>query len=63
MDWLQENLFGLTSRLPAPEPDECCNVCNPSLTRTVPSPWEITSGLRKPQAGTASGAFYDRLVR
>jgi hypothetical protein len=30
MDWLQENLSDPASRLPAPEPDECCNefVCD-----------------------------------
>jgi hypothetical protein len=43
-------------------PDECCNVCNPRLFQTVPFPWDITPSLRKPQAGTASGAFRDRLV-
>jgi superfamily II DNA helicase RecQ len=62
MDWVQESLSDPASRLPAPEPDECCNVCNPGLFRTVPFPWDITSSLRKPQAGTASGAFHDRLV-
>lgn len=62
MDWLQESLSDPASRLPAPGPDECCNVCNPSLTRTVPFPWEIARSLRKPNDGTASGAFYDRLV-
>ncbi|KAH7109135.1 ATP-dependent DNA helicase [Dactylonectria macrodidyma] len=62
MDWLQESLSDPASKLPAPGPDECCSVCNPSLTRTVPFPWEIAPGLRKPNDGTASGAFYDRLV-
>jgi hypothetical protein len=50
------------SRLPAPDQVECCNVCNPRLFRTVPFPWDIEPRLRKPQAGTASGVFYDRLV-
>ncbi|PVH68290.1 ATP-dependent DNA helicase [Cadophora sp. DSE1049] len=62
MDWVQESLSDPASRLPAPEPDECCNVCNPSLFRTVPFPWDIAPSLRKPQAGTALGAFHDRLV-
>ncbi|KAH6666996.1 ATP-dependent DNA helicase [Halenospora varia] len=62
MDWVQESLSDPASRLPAPEPDECCNVCNPRLFRTVPFPWDITSSLRKPQTGTASGVFHDRLV-
>jgi hypothetical protein len=62
MDWLQENLSDPASRLPAPEPDECCNVCNPRLFRTVPFPWDIAASLRKPKDGTASGAFYDRLL-
>jgi superfamily II DNA helicase RecQ len=63
MDWLQENLSDPTSRLPAPGPDECCNVCNPRLFRTVSFPWDITTSLRRPKDGTASGAFYDRLLR
>ncbi|KAH6691783.1 ATP-dependent DNA helicase [Leptodontidium sp. MPI-SDFR-AT-0119] len=62
MGWVQESLSDPASRLPAPEPDECCNVCNPRLFRTVPFPWDIAPSLRKPQAGTASGAFHDRLV-
>jgi superfamily II DNA helicase RecQ len=62
MDWVQESLSDPASRLPAPEPDECCNVCNPRLFRTVPFPWDIATSLRKPQAGTASGAFHARLV-
>jgi superfamily II DNA helicase RecQ len=62
MDWLQENLSDPASKLPAPEPDECCNVCNPSLYRIVPFPWDIAPIARKPAAGTPSGAFYDRLV-
>ncbi|KAH7119347.1 ATP-dependent DNA helicase [Dactylonectria macrodidyma] len=62
MDWLQESLSDPASKSPAPEPDECCNVCNPSLTRTMPFPWDIAPSLRRPQAGTASGAFYDRLM-
>jgi Helicase conserved C-terminal domain len=62
MDWLQENLSDPASRLPAPEPDECCNVCNPRLFRTVPFPWDIAASLRRPKDGTASGAFYDRLL-
>jgi helicase-like protein/RAD3-like DEAD/DEAH box helicase len=62
MDWLQENLSDPASRLPAPEPDECCNVCNPRLYRTVPFPWDIAASLRRPKDGTASGAFYDRLL-
>jgi hypothetical protein len=63
MDWLQENLSDHASRLPAPEPDECCNVCNnPSLYRTVPFPWDIAPIPRKPLTGTPQGAFYDRLV-
>ncbi|KAF1809282.1 ATP-dependent DNA helicase [Eremomyces bilateralis CBS 781.70] len=62
MDWLQESLSDPASRLPAPQPHECCNVCNPDLTRAVPFPWDTTASLRKPQAGTASRAFYDRLT-
>jgi hypothetical protein len=62
MDWLQEHLSDPASRLPAPEPDECCNVCNPRLYRTVPFPWDIAANLRRPKDGTASGAFYDRLL-
>ncbi|KAF1813568.1 hypothetical protein P152DRAFT_448860, partial [Eremomyces bilateralis CBS 781.70] len=62
MDWLQESLSDPASRLPAPEPQECCNVCNPDLARAVPFPWDTTTGLRKPQTGTASGAFYNRLT-
>jgi hypothetical protein len=62
MDWLQENLSDPASRLPAPEPEECCNVCNPRLFRTVPFPWDSAASLRRPQDGTASGAFYDRLL-
>ncbi|KAH6985215.1 P-loop containing nucleoside triphosphate hydrolase protein [Ilyonectria destructans] len=62
MDWLQESLSDPASKSPAPEPDECCNVCNPTLTRTMPFPWDIAPSLRRPQAGTASGAFYDRLI-
>lgn len=62
MDWVQESLSDPASRLPAPEPEECCNVCNPGLFRAVPFPWDIAPSLRKPQAGTASGAFHDRLV-
>ena len=62
MDWVQESLSDPASRLPAPEPDECCNVCNPGLFRAVPFPWEIAPSLRKPQAGTASGVFHDRLI-
>ncbi|KAF4464740.1 DEAD-like helicase [Fusarium albosuccineum] len=48
--------------LPAPGPYECCNVCNPDLTRTVPLPWDTAASLRIPRAGTASRAFLDRLV-
>jgi hypothetical protein len=62
MDWVQESLSDPESRLPAPDPDECCNVCNPRLFRTVPFPWDAEPSLRKPQAGTASGTFHDRLV-
>ena len=62
MDWVQESLSDPESRIPAPDPDECCNVCNPRLFRTVPFPWEVEPSLRKPQAGTASGAFHDRLL-
>ena len=62
LDWLQENLSDPTSRLPAPGPDECCNVCNPRLSRMVSFPWDITTSLRRPKDGTASGAFYDRLL-
>src|SRR5258706_5541910 len=62
MDWLQENLSDPASTLPAPEPDECCNVCNPRLFRTVPFPWDIAASLRRRKDGTASGAFYDRLL-
>src|SRR4051812_1089309 len=32
------------------------------LFRRVPFPWDIAPSLRKSQAGTASGAFHDRLV-
>ncbi|KAF1808517.1 ATP-dependent DNA helicase [Eremomyces bilateralis CBS 781.70] len=62
MDWLQESLSDPASKLPPPRPDECCNACNPGLTRTVPFPWDIAPSLRKPHAGTAPGAFYDRLA-
>ncbi|KAH7308925.1 ATP-dependent DNA helicase [Stachybotrys elegans] len=62
MDWLQENLSDPASRLPAPGPHECCNVCNPDLTRTVPFPWDTAASLRTPQTGTASRAFLDRLI-
>ncbi|EFY94592.1 DEAD/DEAH box helicase [Metarhizium robertsii] len=62
MDWLQEGLSDPTSRLPPPGLDECCNVCNPTLMRRVPFPWDIARSLRKPHAGTASVAFYNRLV-
>jgi hypothetical protein len=62
IDWLQENLSDPTTRLAAPDPEECCNVCNPCIFRTVSFPWDIVPSLRKPQTGTASGAFYDGLV-
>jgi hypothetical protein len=62
MDWMQEILADPSTKLPAPPPADCCNVCNPSLARMIPFPWDITSNIRKPQSGTASGAFYDRLV-
>ena len=63
MDWLQEYLSDPASRSPRPEMDDCCNVCNPNLTRTIPFPWDdITPNLRKPRAGTASCEFYDRLL-
>lgn len=62
MDWVQESLSDPASRLLTPEPDECCNVWNSRLFRTVAFPWDIAPSLRKPQAGTASGAFHDRLV-
>ena len=62
MGWLQESLSDPVSKLPAPGPDECCNVCNPGLVRMIPFPWDIASSLRKPQTGTASGTFYDSLI-
>ncbi|KAH7112789.1 ATP-dependent DNA helicase [Dactylonectria estremocensis] len=62
MDWLQESLSDPASRLPAPGTHECCNVCNPDLTRTVHFPWDTAASLRTPQTGTASRAFLDRLI-
>ncbi|KAM4058403.1 hypothetical protein HRG_014694 [Hirsutella rhossiliensis] len=56
---LTPNPHGL---LPAPGPGECCNVCNPSLTRTLPFPWEIVPSLRKPHDGTASVLWGDNAV-
>jgi hypothetical protein len=62
MDWMQETMADPTTKLPAPAPDKCCNVCNPSLMPIIPFPWETASNLRKPHSGTAFAAFYDRLV-
>ena len=31
MDWMQESMADPTTKLPAPAPEKCCNVCNPSF--------------------------------
>ncbi len=62
MSWLEESMADPATQLPPPHADKCCNVCNKALTRSVTFPWNITRDSRRPQVGTASGAFYDRLV-
>ena len=62
MSWLEESMADPATQLPPPHANESCNVCNKALTRSVTFPWDITRDSRRPQVGTASGAFYDRLV-
>jgi hypothetical protein len=57
MSWLEESMADPATQLPPPRPDECYNVCNKTLIRSVTFPWDVARDIRKPNVGTASGAF------